>query len=91
MNVTKYMSNSSKVLSSIPKDDLEPLMENDQPDEQETKLANTKVLRINYDPIKDLFHSASYVKLLEKESIFTKRGISSLIPSIYDVNGLISP
>ena len=91
MKVTKYMSNSSKVLNSIPKDDLGPLMENDEPEEKEIMSANTKILGINYDPVQDSFHFSSYAKLLEKEPIFTKRGISSLIPSIFDVNGLISP
>ena len=91
MKVTKYMSNSSEVLNSIPKDDLGPLMENDEPDEKEIRSANTKILGINYDPVQDSFHFSSYAKLLEKEPIFTKRGISSLIPSIFDVNGLISP
>ena len=38
-----------------------------------------------------LFHFTSYAKLLEKEPIFTKRGISCLIPSIFDVHGFISP
>ena len=47
MKVTKYMSNSSKVLNSIPKDDLGPLMENDESDEKEIQSANTKVLGIN--------------------------------------------
>ena len=86
MKVTKYRSNSSKVLNSIPKDDLEPLIENDEPDEKEIKSANTKILGINYDPVRDLFHFSFYAKLLEKEPILTKCGISSLIPSIFDVN-----
>ena len=71
MKVIKYMSNSSKVLNSIPKDDLGPLMENDEPDEKEIKSANTKILGISYDPVQDLFHFSSYAKLLEKELIFT--------------------
>ena len=66
------MSNSSKVLNSIPKDDLGPLMENDEPDEKEIRSANTKILGINYDPVQDSFHFSSYTKLLEKEPIFTK-------------------
>ena len=33
MKVTKYMSNSSKVLNSVSKDDLGPLMKNDESDE----------------------------------------------------------
>ena len=37
-----------------------------------------------------MFNLESYAKRLEKEPIFTKRGISSLIPSIFDVHGLIS-
>ena len=91
MKVTNYMSYSSKVLNSIPKDDLGLLMENDEPDEKEIKSAYTKILGIKFDPVQDLFHFSSYAKLLEKEPIFTKHGISSLIPSIFDVNGLISP
>ena len=56
MMVTKYISNTSKILSTIPKDDLRPLMENDEPDTQEIKSANTKILGINQDQVKDLFH-----------------------------------
>ena len=56
MMVTKYISNASKILSTIPKDDLRPLMENDEPDTQEIKSANTKILGINQDQVKDLFH-----------------------------------
>ena len=66
MKVTKFMSNSSKVLKSIPKDDLGPLMENDEPEEKEIMSANTKILGINYDPVQDSFHFSSYAKLLEK-------------------------
>ena len=56
MMVTKYILNASKILSTIPKDDLRPLMENDEPDTQEIKSANTKILGINQDQVKDLFH-----------------------------------
>ena len=90
MRVTKYRSISYTVFSSIPKDDLGPLIENDEPDEKEIKSSDTKIEGINYDPATGLFHFSSYAKLFKKESIFIKCGISSLIPFIFNVNGLKS-
>ena len=86
MKVTKYMSNSSNVLQTIPREDLGPLMENGGTDTEQLMSANTKILGVNYDPKNDNFHFKSYSRLLEKEPTFTKRGMSSVIPSIFDVN-----
>ena len=66
-------------------------MEDGGTDTEQLMSANTKILGVNYDPKNDNFHFKSYSRLLEKGPTFTKRGISSLIPSIFDVNGIISP
>ena len=47
---------------------------------------------MSYTPKEDIFHYKSYKTLpADKVVKYTKRGISSLIPSIYDPCGLIAP
>ena len=44
-----------------------------------------------YEPVGDVFTLKPYAKLLEKSIPMTKRGVSSIIPSIYDCSGHIAP
>ena len=53
---------------------------------------DTKCLGMSWDPKEDRLHYHSYENLTEqKPTKFTKRGISSLIPSLYDPCGLLMP
>ena len=89
MKVTKFASNTPEVLATIPKEDLAPTIEKEFP---RTPISQaTKVIGMSYIPEKDLFTFEPYGKLLERKVVLTKRGISSIIPTIYDVNGHIEP
>ena len=79
------------MLASIPRSDLGPFIEKEENDDTKLSSSPTKILGIGYVPEEDVFNFEGYTKLLEKEPIMTKRGISSVIPSLYDVNGLIAP
>ena len=47
---------------------------------------------MTWTPKEDMFHYKTYENLdKEKPSKLTKRGISSLMPSIYDPTGLLQP
>ena len=87
MELSKFVSNSIKVLKEIKKDDLAK-EENDTESVEISK--PTKVLGTMWDPNNDTL-SFPYTKLLDNEIEHTKRGISKIIPSIYDINGEIAP
>ena len=44
-----------------------------------------------YEPEKEVFTFKPGAKLLEMSIPMTKRGVSSIIPSIYDISGHIAP
>ena len=46
---------------------------------------------MSYVPEEDIFTFEPYNKILEKSIPMTKRGVSSVIPTIYDVSGHIEP
>ena len=94
MKATKYASNSSEVLATIPHEDLAPTTEKEfpsSPGSPELISKTTKVVGMSYDPERDVFTFKPYAKLLEKPIPMTKRGVSSIIPSIYDCSGHIAP
>ena len=52
----------------------------------------TKCLGMSFNPSKDELHFSNYKNIIqEKQPLNTKRGISKIIPSIYDPNGLLQP
>ena len=52
----------------------------------------TKFLGVYWSPSKDMLHYESYNTLMtKKKPKFTKRGISSIVPALYDPTGLIQP
>lgn len=51
----------------------------------------TKVIDLSYVPESDTLTLTPYRKILEKSIPMTKRGVSSVIPTIYDVSGHIEP
>lgn len=54
--------------------------------------STTKCLGMTWPPKKDIFHFNSYQNLgTEKSPKLTKRGMASLIPSIYNPAGLLQP
>ena len=94
MKATKYASNSSEVLATIPTEDLAPTTQKEfpaSPGSPEFISKSTKVVGMAYEPEKDVFTFKPYAKLLEKSIPMTKRGVSSIIPSIYDISGHIAP
>ena len=103
MKIRKWASNSSRVLATIPRDDLYPyetkqLVETDEGLEKEMNFSEsliskaTKIMGMAFDPKKDKFHYKNYENLTEeKPPKKTKRGLSKIIPSIFDPNGLVQP
>ena len=51
----------------------------------------TKIVGLCWNPENDTLSFEQYKKLLEKEIPSSKRSISAIIPSIFDVNGEIEP
>ena len=105
MKIQKGTSNSSDLLKTIPRDECSPVeeitetkkapiySENDITfNDPEVVSQTTKCLGMTWTPKEDVFHYKTYENLEEERSKrFTKRGISSLIPSIYDPTGLLQP
>ena len=94
MKATKYASNSSEVLETIPTEDLAPTTQKEfpaSPGSPELISKTTKVVGMAYEPERDVFTFKPYAKLLEKSIPMTKRGVSSIILSICDCSGHIPP
>ena len=104
MAIRKWATNSHELLQTIPEDDrypFEPLdgssqLENitfiEQQDHSSVITKETKCLGMSWDPKEDKLHYKSYENLKEqKQPKYTKRGISALIPSLYDPCGLMMP
>ena len=94
MKATKYASNSSEFLATIPQEDLSPTTQKEFPSSpslSELISKITKVVDMNYEPEKDVFTFKPYAKLLEKPIPKTKKGVSSIISIIYDISSHIAP
>ena len=80
--LTKYISNNCSILQSLPKNNVSP------------KLTEI-ILSVNYIPIERalgiLWKPEIYIKYTIKSVIAVKRGILSLISSIFDPLGLTAP
>ena len=100
MKITKWSSNSTRLLKTIPKEIRSPYEEvGDKPNEiifgdPEIVSLTTKCLGMSWTPKEDMLHYNSYAELSKlngKALKLTKRGISSVIPRIYDPTGLLQP
>ena len=98
MRITKWSSNSAAVLKTIPKEELSPYEEVKESNitfgDPDIISQTTKCLGMTFCPKTDIFNYNSYEELstLEEKALkLTKRGISSIIPRIYDPTGLLQP
>ena len=98
MRITKWSSNSAAVLKTIPKEELSPYEEVKESNitfgDPDIISQTTKCLGMTFCPKTDIFNYNSYEELstLEGKALkLTKRGISSIIPRIYDPTGLLQP
>ena len=98
MRITKWSFNSTALSKTIPKEELSPYEEIQDPSitfgDPEIISQSIKSLGMTFCPQKDIFHYNSYEELsrLEGKALkLTKRRISSIIPRIYDPTGLLQP
>ena len=82
-NLTKWLSNSPKVLNSIPEEEKSPVTGIPMP----TAGLCQRVLGLNWDVDTDSF----YVNVDVPDAPLTKRGILSVTNSLYDPLGFIAP
>ena len=88
MKIRKWASNNDKILNTIPPEDRYPTLD----DSDNLISKDTKCLGVSWSPSKDMLHYNSYNTLMaKKKPKFTKRGISSIVPALYDPAGLIQP
>ena len=88
MRIRKWASNSCEILDTIPPEDRYPTLN----DTNNMISKDTKCLGVSWSPSKDMLHYESYNTLMtKKKPKFTKRGISSIVPALYDPAGLIQP
>ena len=81
--LTKWISNETEVLSSVPESERAPSVQSLTLDELPTE----RTLGVQWNIKSDMFEFTPHVK--EKPS--TKRGILSTVSSLYDPLGLVSP
>ena len=99
MKIQKWCSNSEKVLKTIPQDESSPFENVNQDNVGEITFqgpdiitSQPKLLGMTWTPKRDIFHYNTYENLLENKKIkYSRRGISSINPSIYDPTGLLQP
>ena len=104
MKVRKWVTNSQQLLKTIPEDDrypFEPIVKSGQDenltfqegsDNANVITKDTTCLGMSFNPRLDCLHYQTYGNLIQtKPPKETKRGISSIIPSLYDPCGLIMP
>ena len=91
MRITKWSSNSAAILKTIPKEELSPYENVNDTDitfgDPEIISQTTKCLGMTFCPKTVTFNYQSYEELSKlggKALKLTKRGISSIIPRIYD-------
>ena len=102
MKLRKWVTNSRELLKTIPKDDRYPfesivekredgnLTFQEGSDNTNIITKDTKCLGMSFNPRLDCLHYQTYQNILQsKPPKETKRGISSIIPSLYDPCGLI--
>ena len=81
--LTKWMSNSRKVLAAVPKDErARPLLDLDLDD-----LPVERALGVHWDVNRDTFR----FRVVPQDKPLTKRGLLSTISSLYDPIGFVSP
>ena len=86
MKIRKWASNNPDILDTIPPEDRYPTLD----DSNNLISKDTKCLGVSWSPSKDVLHYESYKTLMtKKKPKFTKRGISSRVPALYDPAGLI--
>ena len=88
----KWATNSQEVLATIPLTDRAPIEDihfNLEQTEQSPVSKSTKVIGMTWKPAEDTFTFESYKHLVDNPGSirYSKRGISSLVPKIYDVMG----
>ena len=106
MRITKWSSNSMALLKTIPKEELSPYEEIKTKQDSDYESSDitfgdpeiisqsTKCLGMSWTPKTDVLNYNTYESLsqLEGKALkLTKRGISSVIPRIYDPTGLLQP
>ncbi len=97
MKITKWTSNSTNLLQTIPEEELSPFeeVENDENltfSDPAIISKTTKCLGMSWTPKDDTLRYNSYEGLSNDKTLKnTKRGISSVIPRIYDPTGLLQP
>ena len=84
------------MLETIPEEDRNPktaieLQPNGSSDQLGSISDTTKIVGLCWNPENDTLSLEQYKTLLEKEIPSSKRSISSIIPSMFDVNGEIEP
>ena len=89
-HIRKWVSNSPKVLQTIPEKDKAPLSHVQTRYGVHHISDTTKQLGYRYDPMKDLFLFDSYDDLINKNDN-TMRAVASLLASIYDPIGFVCP
>ena len=91
MKLGKFSSNSSKVLETIQSEDVAPKKQDEDIDDGKKLISKqTKIIGTTWDPSEDVI-SFPYPELQDLKIPRTKRGISKLIPTIYDINGELAP
>ena len=90
-HIRKWISNSPKVLATIPEEDKAPAtIVSTLFGEKQTISDTTTQLGYRYDPLKDLFLFDDYLHLLSKNNN-DMRSVACLLASLYDPLGIISP
>ena len=96
LKVTKFVSNSPELLETIPDQDRNPttaiaLQPNGISDQLGSISDTSNIVGLCWNPENDTLSFEQYKKSLEKEIPSSTCSISSIIPSIFDVNGEIEP
>ena len=89
MKIRKWASNSRDIIDAIPPEDrYHPTFDNTN----NIISKDIKCVGSSWSLSKDIFHYESYKTLITRQKpTFTKRGISSIVPALYDTAGLIQP
>ena len=98
MRIAKWSSNYAEILKNIPEEELSLYEEIKDPNitfgAPDIISQTTKCLGMTYCPKTDICNYHGYEKLSKPEGKalkLTKRGMSSIIPRIYDPTGLLQP
>ena len=98
MRIRKRSSDSAAVFKTIPREELSPYEEVKESNitfgDPDIISQTTKCLGMTFCPKTDIFDYKSYEELstLEGKALkLNERGISSMVPQIYDTTGLLQP